>query len=70
MLPSPAPVVPLATVPRSIIITFSPAFVSESAAQAPTIPAPMTIASGVFADLLISLEPFEELPRVLHQLLP
>jgi hypothetical protein len=31
-----------------MIITFNPAFVSESAEQAPTIPAPITIASGFF----------------------
>ncbi|CAB4616678.1 unannotated protein [freshwater metagenome] len=46
IFPSPAPVVPLATGPRSITKTFNPAFVKASALQAPTTPAPMTIASG------------------------
>ena len=48
MFPSPAPVVPLETAPRSMTSTFSPALVNESAHDAPTIPAPITIASGCF----------------------
>ena len=40
--------VPLETAPRSITRTFSPALVSDNAEDAPTIPAPMTIASGFF----------------------
>ena len=48
ILPSPAPVVPLATAPRSMTNTFNPAFTSDSALQAPTTPAPITIASGFF----------------------
>ena len=46
MFPSPAPVVPLATGPRSITKTLNPAFVNDNAVEAPTTPAPITIASG------------------------
>ena len=48
IFPSPAPVVPLATGPRSKTKTLNPAFTNESALQAPTNPAPITIASGFF----------------------
>ena len=55
MFPSPAPVVPLETEPRSMTSTLRPALVRESAQDAPTIPAPMTIASGLFMEEVCSI---------------
>ena len=48
MLPSPAPVVPLATVDRSITRVRNPALIEKYAHIAPTIPAPITMTSAEF----------------------
>ena len=58
MFPSPAPVVPLETEPRSMTRTLRPALVSESAHDAPTIPAPITMASGLFMEEVCSISGF------------